>query len=149
MNYYNRAKELAEETVAHRRYMHKNAEAGLDLPKTKAYVMEQLRECGIEPQDCGYGVTATLGKGGKVLLLRADMDALPMKEESGESFASKNEKMHACGHDLHTSMLLGAAKLLKAHEDEICGTVKKLVPADNTLVLTDGTIIPISDIVEL
>ena len=49
MNYYNRAKELAEETVAHRRYMHKNAEAGLDLPKTKAYVMEQLRECGIEP----------------------------------------------------------------------------------------------------
>ena len=68
MNYYNRAKELAEETVAHRRYMHKNAEAGLDLPKTKAYVMEQLRECGIEPQDCGYGVTATLGKGGKVLL---------------------------------------------------------------------------------
>ena len=61
MNYYNRAKELAEETVAHRRYMHKNAEAGLDLPKTKAYVMEQLRECGIEPQDCGYGVTATLG----------------------------------------------------------------------------------------
>ena len=52
------------------------------------------------------------------------MDALPMKEESGESFASKKEKMHACGHDLHTSMLLGAAKLLKAHEDEICGTVK-------------------------
>ena len=58
MNYYNRAKELAEETVAHRRYMHTNAEAGLDLPKTKAYVMEQLRACGIDAQDCGYGVTA-------------------------------------------------------------------------------------------
>ena len=86
MNYYNRAKELAEETVAHRRYMHTNAEAGLDLPKTKAYVMEQLRACGIDAQDCGYGVTATIGKGGKVLLLRADMDALPMAEESGEEF---------------------------------------------------------------
>ena len=82
MNYYDRAKELAEQTVAHRRYMHTNAEAGLDLPKTKAYVMEQLRSFGIEPKDCGYGVTATLGKGGKVLLLRADMDALPMGEES-------------------------------------------------------------------
>ena len=70
MNYYDRAKELAEQTVAHRRYMHTNAEAGLDLPKTKAYVMEQLRSFGIEPKDCGYGVTATLGKGGKVLLLR-------------------------------------------------------------------------------
>ena len=68
MNYYDRAKELAEQTVAHRRYMHTNAEAGLDLPKTKAYVMEQLRSFGIEPKDCGYGVTATLGKGGKVLL---------------------------------------------------------------------------------
>ena len=51
MNYYDRAKELAEQTVAHRRYMHTNAEAGLDLPKTKAYVMEQLRSFGIEPKD--------------------------------------------------------------------------------------------------
>ena len=74
--------------------MHTNAEAGLDLPKTKAYVMEQLRSFGIEPKDCGYGVTATLGKGGKVLLLRADMDALPMGEESGEEFACPTGKQH-------------------------------------------------------
>ena len=134
MNYYNRAKELAEETVAHRRYMHKNAEAGLDLPKTKAYVMEQLRECGIEPQDCGYGVTATLGKGGKVLLLRADMDALPMGEESGEEFACPTGKTaHTCGHDFHAAMLLTAAKMLKENEDALEGTVKLMFqPAEET-----------------
>ena len=70
MNYYERALELKDETIANRRHIHKNAETGLDLPKTKAYVMEKLTEYGLEPKDCGYGVTATLGKGGKVLLLR-------------------------------------------------------------------------------
>ena len=74
MNYYERALELKDETIANRRHIHKNAETGLDLPKTKAYVMEKLTEYGLEPKDCGYGVTATLGKGGKVLLLRADME---------------------------------------------------------------------------
>ena len=74
MNYYERALELKDETIANRRHIHKNAETGLDLPKTKAYVMKKLTEYGLEPKDCGYGVTATLGKGGKVLLLRADID---------------------------------------------------------------------------
>ena len=134
MNYYNRAKELAEETVAHRRYMHTNAEAGLDLPKTKAYVMEQLRACGIDAQDCGYGVTATIGKGGKVLLLRADMDALPMAEESGEEFACPTGKTaHTCGHDFHAAMLLTAAKMIKENEDALEGTVKLMFqPAEET-----------------
>ena len=134
MNYYDRAKELAEQTVAHRRYMHTNAEAGLDLPKTKAYVMEQLRSFGIEPKDCGYGVTATLGKGGKVLLLRADMDALPMPEESGEEFACPTGKeAHTCGHDFHAAMLLTAAKMLKEKEDTLEGTIKFMFqPAEET-----------------
>ena len=78
MNYYERAKELNEETIANRRYLHTNAEFGLDMPKAKAFVMEKLKEYGLEPKECGYGVTATLGHGGKCLLLRADMDALPM-----------------------------------------------------------------------
>ena len=64
MNYYERALELKDETIANRRHIHKNAETGLDIPKTKAYVMEKLTEYGLEPKDCGYGVTATLGKGG-------------------------------------------------------------------------------------
>ena len=68
----------------------------------------------------------TLGgrKPGKVFLIRGDMDALPIKEESDVAFAAENGKMHACGHDMHASMLLGAARLLKEHEDEIEGTVK-------------------------
>lgn len=123
-NYYERALELKEETVSHRRYFHTHAETGLDLPKTKAYVMETLRGCGIDARECGQGVTATIGHGGKVLLLRADMDALPMQEESGESFACTSGNAHACGHDFHAAMLLCAAKMLKEQESELKGTVK-------------------------
>ena len=134
MNYYERALELEDETIANRRHIHKNAETGLDLPKTKAYVMEKLTEYGLEPKDCGYGVTATLGKGGKVLLLRADMDALPMPEESGEEFACPTGKeAHTCGHDFHAAMLLTAAKMLKEKEDTLEGTIKFMFqPAEET-----------------
>ena len=126
--------ELKDETIANRRHIHKNAETGLDLPKTKAYVMEKLTEYGLEPKDCGYGVTATLGKGGKVLLLRADMDALPMPEESGEEFACPTGKeAHTCGHDFHAAMLLTAAKMLKEKEDTLEGTIKFMFqPAEET-----------------
>ena len=134
MNYYERALELKDETIANRIHIHKNAETGLDLPKTKAYVMEKLTEYGLEPKDCGYGVTATLGKGGKVLLLRADMDALPMPEESGEEFACPTGKeAHTCGHDFHAAMLLTAAKMLKEKEDTLEGTIKFMFqPAEET-----------------
>lgn len=134
MNYYERALELKDETIANRRHIHKNAETGLDLPKAKAYVMEKLTEYGLEPKDCGYGVTATLGKGGKVLLLRADMDALPMPEESGEEFACPTGKeAHTCGHDFHAAMLLTAAKMLKEKEDTLEGTIKFMFqPAEET-----------------
>lgn len=124
MNYYERAQELKDETIQNRRYFHTNAEVGLDLPKTKAYVMEKLKEYGLEPQECGYGVTATLGNGGKTILLRADMDALPMAEESGLDFACTNGNAHTCGHDFHAAMLLTAAKMLKENEAELEGTVK-------------------------
>ena len=83
MSYYDRALEMKDELVANRRYLHENAEVGLTLPKTRAFIEEKLREYGIEPQRCGEGVTGLIGKGGKVLLLRADMDALAMPEESG------------------------------------------------------------------
>ena len=134
MNYYERALELKDETIANRRHIHKNAETGLDLPKTKAYVMKKLTEYGLAPKDCGYGVTATLGKGGKVLLLRADMDALPMPEESGEEFACPTGKeAHTCGHDFHAAMLLTAAKMLKEKEDTLEGTIKFMFqPAEET-----------------
>lgn len=124
MKIYERALSLRDETVAHRRWFHANAEVGLEMPKAKEYVMKTLRSYGLEPEECGHGVTATLGRGGKCILLRADMDALPMMEESGEEFASTNGAAHTCGHDFHAAMLLTAAKLLKENEAELKGTVK-------------------------
>lgn len=135
MDFYNRALELKDETIQNRRIIHKNAEVGLDTPKTKAFVIEKLKEYGLEPEECGYGVTALLGKKeGKVLLLRADMDALPMAEQSGEEFACPSgEEAHTCGHDFHAAMLLTAAKMLKENEDLIDGTIKFMFqPAEET-----------------
>lgn len=121
------AEALENELIAHRRWLHSHAEVGIDLPETKAYVRRELEKMGIDVQECGTsGLVATVGRGisGKTILLRADMDALPIPEESGESFACMGGTMHACGHDMHTAMLLGAAKLLKAHETELPGRVK-------------------------
>lgn len=126
MNFYERALELCEETVAHRRWLHSNAEVGLDMPKGKNYVMDQLKKYGLEPHSCGHGVTAELGReGGRTLLLRADMDALPMPEESGESFSCKTgTEAHTCGHDFHAAMLLTAARMLKEKEAMLSGKVR-------------------------
>ena len=77
MDYLKRAEELFSETKENRRYLHKNAETGFDLPKTTAFVSEKLKSYGINPLPCGKGITATIGKGNPVILLRADMDALP------------------------------------------------------------------------
>lgn len=120
------AKALQEEIKAHRLWLHTHAETGFDLTETKPYVKSALTEMGYTVQECGKaGLVTTVGKpGGKVLLLRADMDALPIAEEADVDFACKNGRMHACGHDMHTAMLLGAAKILKAHESELGGTVK-------------------------
>lgn len=117
---------LQEEIKAHRLWLHTHAETGFDLTETKPYVKSTLTEMGYTVQECGKaGLVTTVGKpGGKVLLLRADMDALPIAEEADVDFACKNGRMHACGHDMHTAMLLGAAKILKAHESELDGMVK-------------------------
>lgn len=133
MDFYERALELHTQTVAHRRWFHANAEYGLDLPKARDYVMKTLTEYGLEPKICGYGVTATVGSGEKCILLRADMDALPMQEDSGEPFACTYGVNHACGHDFHAAMLLTAAKMLKEQEENLNGTVKFMFqPAEET-----------------
>ena len=132
-DYRTEAQAISKTIVEDRRTVHGYAELGLDTPKTAAYIEEKLRELGIEPQRCGEnGVTAVIGRapeeggepGGKVILLRADTDALPMAEETGLPYAAVNGACHSCGHDLHAAMLLGAARLLKAHEDELKGRVK-------------------------
>lgn len=134
MDYYKRAMELKDEIISNRRYFHANPEVGLEMPETQEYVMKQLESYGIEAKKCGHGVSAVIGKCGKCILLRADMDALPMPEESGEEFACKSGKeAHACGHDFHAAMLLAAAKMLKEDEDSLHGTVKLMFqPAEET-----------------
>ena len=119
---------LQDELAAIRRELHRHPEVGFDLPFTKEFVRNKLIEFGYQPIEMGKAGLIVLAGGknpGKTILLRADMDALPIKEETEVDYCSENDgKMHGCGHDMHTAMLLGAARLLKAHEDEIQGTVK-------------------------
>ena len=123
--------------VADRHYLHAHPETGFELTETLAYVKQALTAMGYAPVTCGKaGLVATAGgrKPGKVFLLRADMDALPIREEADIAFASENGNMHACGHDMHTAMLLEAARILKTCEEEINGTVKLMFqPAEEIL----------------
>ena len=129
------AKDIKEQIAAYRRKLHACAETGFDLPKTTAFVTDVLKDLGLEAQKVGRsGITATIGTGTPVILLRADMDALPIREETGLAFASKNGNMHACGHDMHTAMLLGAATLLCRHRQVLKGCVKLVFqPAEELL----------------
>ena len=127
------AKLIKEDLINYRRTIHSNPEVGAELPQTKAYVIEKLKEFGYDPKEiCESGIVATIEgkKPGKTFLLRADMDALPVTEATECDFKSTNGCMHACGHDMHTTMLLGAAKLLKENQDEIEGTVKLVFQPD-------------------
>ena len=111
------AKENEALCIEMRRELHKIPELELNLPKTVKYVKEKLDEFGISYKEFvnGNGIVATIyGKeDGKCLAIRADMDALPIKEETGLSFMSTHEgNMHACGHDSHTAIALTAAKII-------------------------------------
>ena len=109
---------LEDEMRGWRRWMHRNPELGFELPRTAAFVAERLREAGVDAVHEGIaetGIVAVIeGRApGPTIGLRADMDALPIHEATGAAHASETQgKMHACGHDGHTAMLLGAAKYL-------------------------------------
>ena len=117
--------------------LHYCAETGFNLTRTRAYVKKRLLEMGYQPADCGKaGIVVTAGNPntGKCFLLRADMDALHINEETELPFRSNNGNMHACGHDAHTAMLLGAANIIKYHEQELGGVVKFMFqPAEEIL----------------
>ncbi|WP_162612143.1 M20 family metallopeptidase [Flavonifractor sp. An306] len=116
---------VRERVVSHRRSLHQIPEVGLELPQTAAYVRKVLIELGCEPQTIGScGQVVTLGQGTGTLLLRADMDALPVQECTTLPFRSTNGNMHACGHDMHTAVLLGVAEVLKQHEKALPCQVK-------------------------
>jgi len=123
------ARELSGDLVALRRALHQVPELGLDLPRTQELVLGALDGLPLEITT-GTGlssVTAVLrgqGGDGAAVLLRGDMDALPVTERTGAEFSSRHEgRMHACGHDLHTAGLVGAARLLSAHRDRLAGDV--------------------------
>ncbi len=122
------AESIQPELQRIRRKLHQYPEIGFDLPKTTDFVYKELEKMGYSPKAIGKsGIIAYAGgkKQGKTILLRADMDALTLCEEADVEYKSKNNgKMHGCGHDMHTAMLLGAAKILKEYEDNINGTVK-------------------------
>lgn len=127
------AQNLSETIIADRRRLHSCPETGTDLPKTTEYVKSRLAEMGYEPHEiCKNGVTATIcgNDSGKCVLLRADMDALKINEATDLDFKSDNGNMHACGHDMHAAMLLGAAKILSANRDKLNGTVKLVFQPD-------------------
>jgi hippurate hydrolase len=109
-----------------RRDLHQIPEFGLDLPKTQARILESIHGLGdihLGKDLNSIGLVIRGGKPGPTILLRADMDALSVKEETGLDYASTNGFMHACGHDLHMAAAVGAAHLLATHKAELSGTV--------------------------
>lgn len=122
------ARALLPDTAALRHALHRTPEIGLDLPRTQALVLEALEPLGLEVRT-GTGLSSVVAvlrgaRPGPAVLLRADMDALPVTEETGEPFASEVPgAMHACGHDLHVAGLVAAARLLAARREEIAGSV--------------------------
>ncbi|HME69760.1 MAG TPA: M20 family metallopeptidase [Myxococcota bacterium] len=125
------ARKLLPEAVELRRRIHRTPELGLELPITRAAVLESLEglPLDLETSPKTSGVVATLrGNGpGRTILLRADMDALPLEEDTGLEFASERSGvMHACGHDAHIAMLAAAARLLASRRQQFTGSVKLL-----------------------
>jgi amidohydrolase len=146
------AKQYAPETIDIRRHLHAHPELSYKEFETSAFVQEKLRGLGIP-----FEIKATTGvvgiikgqnPGKRVIALRADMDALPIKEENSVSYKSQNEGvMHACGHDAHTSILLGASKILQELKSEWEGTVKLIFqpgeernPGGASLLIKEGVL---------
>ncbi|MEC4015296.1 M20 metallopeptidase family protein [Streptomyces sp. H27-D2] len=127
MNLLEDAHSLQDGLARLRHTLHRAPETGLDLPRTQETVLGAIDGLGLEVSLGGgvSSVTAVLrgARPGPTVLLRGDMDALPVAERTGLDFASENGNMHACGHDLHTAMLAGSARLLAQHRDRLAGDV--------------------------
>ena len=147
------AKSFAEDVIAVRRHIHANPELSYQEYETAKYVANQLRSIGLDPKEgiAETGLTCLIeGKNPKsrVVALRGDMDALPILETNDVPYKSKNEGvMHACGHDVHTACVLGAARILTQLKDQFEGTVKLIFqpgeeknPGGASLMIKDGVL---------
>lgn len=144
------AKKLEQQLISWRRDLHRIPEVGLETPLTAKYLSGQLARMGIEHR-MGIGVSGIVGllkgqAGGKTIALRSDMDGLAIREETGLSFASDNGNMHACGHDAHMAMLLGAARFLQERREEFQGNIKLIFqpaeegPGGAELMIKEGVL---------
>ena len=107
MNFYKKSQEIKDYLIEIRRNLHENPEIGFEVTNTVKLITDELDKMGIKySKPIESGVLATIGKGDRCILLRADMDALPIKEEADVVCKSTNENGHLCGHDFHTAMLL-------------------------------------------
>lgn len=142
-----------ENTVKVRRYIHQNPELSFEEKKTAAFIAQELRSMDLEPQEgvAGTGLVALVkGKNpdAKTVALRADIDALPIHEQNDVPYKSQNQGvMHACGHDVHTSSLLGVARILNDVKEEIEGTIKLIfqpgeekAPGGASLMIKEGVL---------
>lgn len=133
MNIKALAEKYNDYIIERRRFYHSIPELSFEEKRTTAELVEDLKKLGIEVETfsdyCGLVATIKGKEQGKTVMLRADIDALPVEEHTGLPFASCNGNMHACGHDAHISMLLGAAKILSETKNELKGTVKLLFQA--------------------
>lgn len=133
MNIKASAEKCNDFIIERRRFYHSIPELSFEEVRTTKEIAEDLKSMGIEvetfPDYTGLVGTIKGSKTGKTVMLRADIDALPVEEHTGLPFASTNGNMHACGHDAHISMLLGASKILSEMKDELKGTVKLLFQA--------------------
>lgn len=141
MNY----EKLNEIIVSMRRELHKIPEIGTELPETKAYVIKKLQELRLKPKECrkDSGIICDIGdtNSKNIVAIRADMDALPICEETEFDYASKNGNMHACGHDAHTACLIGAAHYLLENKDKLKGTVRLIFQTAEELAIGAKNII--------
>ncbi len=126
MSFLEEANALVPELLEFRHYIHEHAETGFELPLTTKAITDRLDALGVPWENVGGGIVATVGSGEKNILLRSEMDALPMVEENDLPFRSHTNRAHMCGHDLNATLLLGTITLMKKHEAELKGQLVAL-----------------------
>ena len=147
INFKEEANKIYSEIVEYRRHIHSKPEISFKEYETSKFIIEKLNEIGVKNHKLAEtGVVGLIGQGADCVALRAEMDALPILESSGLEFMSENHGiMHACGHDMHVAMLLGAAKILKKYEDKLQGIVKlifqpgeEVIPGGASMMIEEG-----------